>query len=109
MWHRMNLVGRDGSRFHLVGRKIIRDDPGPDLWYDSSTLFFELREQGPGGRRLGTGTVHVSVRDLMRQVTTLTSRSNGSLTAMRARFRFIRFFLGRLNDVYGGVVMPLFR
>lgn len=43
MLHRMELAG---ARRPLVleGYKVIRDDPGPDMWFDTRTLFVSVRD-----------------------------------------------------------------
>src|SRR5690606_15998680 len=51
MEYRMPLTAEDGSRYFVYGRKLIHDDPGFDLWTDTTTLFVEVRggpdESGP--------------------------------------------------------------
>ena len=47
MEYRMPLTDADGTRFHFFGRKLIHDDPGFDLWSDTTTLLRpDLRRHG---------------------------------------------------------------
>ena len=109
MVHRMPLVDGAGRAFFLEGHKVIRDDPGPDLWLDTTTLYYSVHAGGQGGPRLGGGLVQVRVRDLLKQVTTLSSPGTSGLAAWRARWRFVSSFLSRTRQVYGGLVLPLVR
>jgi cholesterol oxidase len=42
----------EGEPWTLQGWKFIEDDPGPDLWGDTTALFVQL--SGPGQRYVGT-------------------------------------------------------
>jgi len=101
MDYRMTLVTREGRELAFRGHKIVRDDPGLDLWKDTTTLFVTLEE---GGERVARGILRIAPRDFARQMTTL--RVTGvpkPLERLRWKARFGRFFAGELLDTYGTV------
>lgn len=106
MRHRFEAVARDGTRFRLEGFKAIVDDPGPDLFHDTRTLFIEVHR---GEVLVGRGVVQTHLGDLTRQVSTIRGTSSRTSADLAARARFLATFLGSVRDVYGGLVLPLFR
>lgn len=95
---------RHGGRdWYLAGRKEVRDDPGLDLWADTTTLFTRLHE-GPDatGPVAGAGILRLGVGDLIRLLSTVRVTGEGS-AAQKAETvaRFGRFFLGELWERYG--------
>ncbi len=86
MLHRMHLRSPGGKDYFLKGFKLLHDDPRPDLWRQSATLFFTFSQGAqPGGRVLGGGQVRVCVLDLLRQVTSLGDPRLTSLLVRRLR------------------------
>jgi len=59
--YRMRLTAEDGKTYWCEGMKRMRDDPGPDLWTDITTLFITVHaganEQAPVWGR-GILTIH---------------------------------------------------
>lgn len=109
MRHELRLRARDGAEFVLEGHKEIVDDPGPDLFHDTRTLFIRvLRVEGDSRVLVGHGVVQTAVRDLLQQVQTITGVDQPLAGDLRTRAAFLRTFLGRVRDVYGGLVTPLF-
>ncbi|AHE51991.1 hypothetical protein [Sphingomonas sanxanigenens] len=92
-----------GRPYYLAGRKEVRDDPGFDLWRDTTTLFTRLHEGvDAGGTVVGAGTLALGVADLVRLMSTM--RATGAADAAAAAAvlaRFGRMFLGELWDSYG--------
>ena len=104
MEYRMPLTDADGARYHFFGRKVIRDDPGFDLWADTTTLAVELRS-GPDerGALLFTGTLRIDPRDFARQLTTMeVTNAPNLLKRLDTLRRFGLFFAGQLFDTYAG-------
>jgi hypothetical protein len=93
----------DGTAYYLAGRKEVRDDPGFDLWADTTTLFTTLHEGsdctglvvGAGILRLGAGELLALVRS-MRAINTSTLGESA-----RVIERFGTFFLRSLWTSYG--------
>lgn len=91
-----------GQPYYLAGRKEVRDDPGFDLWTDTTTLLTQLHT-GPdaSGPVVGAGVLTLGVLDLVRLVSTF--RATGPATAVEALeavYQFGKFFLGELWDSY---------
>ena len=103
MVYSMPLAAADGARYYFFGRKLVHDDRGFDLWKDTTTLFVEIRKDGPDGDLAFTGTLHIDPLDFVRQLGTMTVTGAPTL-AVRARTlaRFGAFFGGRLFETFGG-------
>jgi len=88
----------DGRPHYLAGRKIVHDDPGFDLWSDTTTLYTTLHDgAGTTGRVLGAGILRLGVRELMALLSTLKPIGGGDLTTVA---RFGRMFFGELWGLY---------
>jgi len=110
MKHELRLRAADGTEFLLEGHKEIVDDPGPDLWHDTRTLFIRVTRLDDGERVLvGHGVVQTGVFDLATQVQTIRGVTRSMPDDLRARGRFLRTFLGRVRREYQGLVGPLIR
>ena len=88
----------DGKAYFLAGRKHVRDDPGFDIWKDTTTLYSVLYE-GPdeAGPTVGAGILSLGVEALARMVSTMRP-TNGGLEPM---IKFGQLFLGSLWETYG--------
>lgn len=93
-----------GTDYYLAGKKRVKDDPGPDLWADTTTLFTLLhRSRDDQGPIVGAGILRLNLRDLMRLVSTMQATGTESVAQSAAALaRFGKFFLGQLWDQYGG-------
>ncbi|MFZ5446855.1 MAG: GMC family oxidoreductase N-terminal domain-containing protein [Myxococcota bacterium] len=110
MRHELRLRARDGSEFLLEGHKEIVDDPGPDLFHDTRTLYLRvLRVDGDATSLVGHGVVQTALRDLAQQVQTIKGVDQPLSADLRTRAAFLQTFLGRVRREYGGLVLPLFR
>lgn len=95
----------DGRPYYLAGKKEVRDDPGFDLWEDTTTLKVQLHEgTGTDGPVAGAGVLKLEKDELIRLL--------GSLHATDApnaaeRFNLVAnfgaFFLGELWNSYKGL------
>jgi len=92
----------DGTDYYLAGKKRVHDDPGFDLWSDTTTLFAHLHEgTDASGPVVGAGVLRLGVDDLARLVSTMRATNADSLTKKtRAIGAFGRFFLGELWSQY---------
>lgn len=109
MLYRLHLRDPGGNPLTLVGHKEVHDDPGFDIWSDTSTLYVRMvaghvtadgDEHAP---LLGTGIIVILAGDFAQQLTTF--RASGPHPA-RALQSFGRLFLGELWDVYGSHFTP---
>jgi len=106
MRYAFGMTATNGTRYFLRGVKTIRDDWGPDLWKDTTTLAFTVHtgasDQDP---ELGRGVLRISVPDLAKQLTTFrVSGIDDPLRKAATVARFGAFFAGRLYDTYGGII-----
>lgn len=105
MLYRLHLRTREGTPLTLTGHKDVHDDPGVDVWPDTSTLYVRLLaghtqpDDDPAAPVVGAGVVIIRIGDFLQQLTTF--RTTGPHPA-RAMERFGRLFLGELWAVYGG-------
>jgi hypothetical protein len=93
----------DGVGYELHGYKRIRDDPGPDAWRDTSSLFVRLLSAAPKSTLLGAGVVHVDLDGfLFHQLPSLraTGTDDDPARAMWAKLTFATFFFGTLQRIY---------
>ncbi len=105
MRYRMNMTTREGKTYYFDGFKVIRNDPGIDLWPDTTTLYITVYDgDGPDGPVVGKGILTIDPLDFMRQIGTMQVRNADSLAdRLRTRAKFGKFFFGDLFDVYGGI------
>ncbi|MFI2370725.1 GMC oxidoreductase [Streptomyces sp. NPDC018833] len=110
MLYRLHLRDPSGNPLTLVGHKEVHDDPGFDVWSDTSTLYVRMLagHVPPGGDAdappvLGAGIVVILAGDFVQQLTTF--RASGPHPA-RALESFGRLFLGELWSVYGAHFTP---
>ncbi|HET8682591.1 MAG TPA: GMC family oxidoreductase [Micromonosporaceae bacterium] len=104
MLYRLHFADGRGNPLTLVGHKDVHDDPGFDVWRDTSTLYLRVLEchlppEGDAGAgTVASGVITIHLPDFLRQLTTF--RAHGPKPA-QAMQRFGRLFLGELWDVYG--------
>ncbi len=111
MEYRLDFADQTGRELTLVGVKTVRDDPGLDLWRDTTTLDVQLfpRQHDLNGSRpgdLGTpvlsGQLRLSLLSFLRQLTTFHATAAGPRDRVRTVRAFGIFFLRRLAQVYLG-------
>lgn len=105
MWYRMQLHSQEGDDYYFVGYKVIRDDPGIDLWADTTTLYVTLhRGTDEKGAVVGRGILKIRPSDFAKQMTTVKITNAKSLTErLKYEAAFGRTFAGALVDTYGGL------
>jgi cholesterol oxidase len=87
-----------GKAYFLAGRKHVHDDPGFDIWKDTTTLYTVLHEgDGEDGPVAGAGVLSLGVEALARMVATMRPQGGG----VEPLVKFGRLFLGELWDTYG--------
>ena len=89
-----------GKDYYLEGTKTLHDDPGPDLWRDTTRLYCHLHEGTDArGPVVGSGILVLGMRELVRLVTSMRSSRQGT-EGVEMVARFGRLFLGALWDLY---------
>jgi cholesterol oxidase len=107
MYYRLLFADGAGNPLTLSGFKDVHDDPGLDLWSDTSTLYTRIlrghveRDSEPGAEVVAAGIIHIHLLDFAKQLTTF--RAHGPSLAARARALndFGQLFLGKLWHIYG--------
>lgn len=91
-----------GESYYLSGYKEIKDDPGFDLWSDTTTLFTRVHAgNDSSGRIVAAGVLTISVIDISRMVAGVQVLGADSVTdKVQTLACFGQFFLGELWDSY---------
>jgi cholesterol oxidase len=116
MLYRLHFADAAGNPVTLVGFKDVHDDPGLDIWRDTSTLYTTLYSghvaitrdtaaPGPADQVIGAGILTIHVPDFLHQLTTFRTNGGSSKEQAAALGRFGRLFLGSLWDVYAARVL----
>lgn len=106
MRYHLFFVTPAGEAFTLSGIKQVRDDPGCDLWTDTSTLHTSIvRGHVPvqdieASDLAASGLLYILARDFLEQLTTFKVDAPTALKRGAALASFGKFFLGSLWDVY---------
>jgi hypothetical protein len=88
----------DGTAYFLAGRKHVHDDPGFDVWKDTTTLLTVLHEgSDESGPVAGAGVLSLGVAALARMMSTMRPHGGG----LEPMVKFGRVFLGSLWEAYG--------
>jgi hypothetical protein len=112
MIYRLFFRDGEGRPRTIYGVKEVADDPGFDLWPDTTTLYTRVLAGhiAPGGEEAAAvtaaGVVHVHALDFLQQLTTFRARGESAHDRALALARFGRLFFGKLWDVYGRRVLP---
>ena len=104
MQYEMDLVTAEGETYVFEGTKTLRDDPGFDLWRDTTTLASEIRRPEAPSEVVARGLLTIRIADLARQLTTVgTHGARSRSDRLSAIATFGKTFAGKLFDIYGGV------
>jgi cholesterol oxidase len=104
MLYRLHFSDGAGNPLTLSGHKVVEDDPGFDLWRDTTTLFTQILrghvEEGKAGEPevAAAGILHIHIADFARQLTTFRCDPPTRIDALA---RFGALFAGDLWAVYG--------
>src|SRR3990167_4947504 len=109
MLYCMQLDSVEGKRYVFDGFKQIHNDPGADIWEDTTTLFITIYNQEDHSL-IGKGTLKILPADFMHQLTTIRIlRAPSPTEELVAIARFGQFFAGILYQTYGGIfAKPMF-
>ena len=111
MLYRLFFTDGQGRQLTLSGHKNVHDDPGNDLYADTTTLFtrvlsgrVEADEEGSADV-VASGIITIHLIDFLRQLTTFRTSGGSALEQVSALGRFGTLFLGSLWDVYAARVL----
>ena len=97
--YRMQWRHDDERTLTLQASQTLRDDAGPDLWHDLSTLSLQLKD---GDTLWASGELRLNLPDLKRWLATVQATETGSASEAAATVAsYARFFLRELRAVYG--------
>jgi len=96
MRYSMRFTSGDGKPYYMFGFKTIRNDPGLDIWPDTTTLRIKVYAgDDASGSRLGAGILHIAPADFLHQLTTVrVFNAKDKLEELRAVARFGKLFAG---------------
>ncbi|MGK3992448.1 GMC oxidoreductase [Sorangium sp. So ce1024] len=102
MLYALPFVGADGKNYLLDGTKEVFDDPGFDVWSDTTTLFTVIREgHSRSDPVVATGVMHILLPDFLEQLTTFrVGGTDDRREKIAAIGRFGKMFMGDLWDVF---------
>jgi cholesterol oxidase len=108
MLYRLLFDDAAGNPLTLSGFKEVRNDPGMDLWPDTSTLYTTIyaghiatESDDATATVVGAGILHIHLLDFAHQLTTFRGRGPTPAAGLAGLERFGKLFLGELWDVYG--------
>jgi cholesterol oxidase len=110
MLYRLHFTDGLGDPRTLVGYKEVRDDPGLDVWEDTSTLYTTIvgghlpEDEEPAADITATGILRIHVMDFAQQMTTFRTSGPDAASRRKALRTFNKLFLGRLWDLYSPLV-----
>lgn len=114
MLYRLFFRNGQGEPLTLSGHKTIKDDPGFDLWHDTTTLYTRIltghvsaEAQGAlaPDQIVGAGIIVIPFFSFLKQLTTFRAEGPTLSDRTSAMARFGRLFMGKLWDVYARQVL----
>jgi cholesterol oxidase len=112
MLYRLFFHNAQDQPLTLSGYKDIQDDPGLDVWQDTTTLFTKIlrghveAEAEASAEVIATGIIHIHLLDFLHQLTTFRVEGPTLMDKAAAVARFGKLFLGSLWDVYARELLP---
>ena len=120
MFYRLFFKDDQGNPLTLSGFKLIKDDPGFDVWHDTTTLFTRILnghvsadEEAAAAKDpeklkqmvKASGIIIIHFFDFLKQLTTFRTEGPTLSDRTSAMARFGRLFMGKLWDVYARNVL----
>lgn len=103
MKYYMQMHSVEGKTYYFDGYKDIHDDPGMDVWADTTQLYITVYDgEEDQANVMGKGKLKIKVADFARQMTTM--RAICPLNAVKgaqAVAKFGKLFAGEVWDTYG--------
>lgn len=106
MLYRLFFADADDRPLTLTGFKNVRDDPGFDVWSDTSTLYVRVlgghvaAGDDEGAEVVASGIITIYLLDFAKQLTTFRVHGGDAQERLAALAAFGKLFLGKLWDHY---------
>ncbi|HHT0591941.1 TPA: alpha/beta fold hydrolase [Legionella anisa] len=105
MIYQLKLNSVEGNHYELDVFKLIHNDPGFDIWQDTTTLNVTLYDLNKGKHVCGKGILKILPADFLKQLTTIRIlNTRDPVAVLKGKARFGHFFAGTLYPIYGGVL-----
>ena len=111
MRYRLFVRHSDGTERTIAGVKHVSNDGGiTDIWDDTTTLFTSiykghvLAADEPTADLVATGIIRIGLFDFIQEMTTFQVTGPTPASRLNALTRFTTLFMGKLLDVYGGLL-----
>ncbi|MDH5719263.1 MAG: hypothetical protein OEZ13_01450 [Spirochaetia bacterium] len=93
----------ENQLYFFSGKKELKDDPGLDLWEDTTTLFcYIFKGANADADITASGILKISLIDFIKMLRTMSAENAQSLNKKAVIFiKFGKFFLGNLWNTYG--------
>jgi hypothetical protein len=107
MLYRLLFCDGVGHPLTLTGFKVVRDDPGFDVWRDTTTLYTRVLrghvvrpEDDEAADVVASGIIRITIPAFARQLTTFRASGPSVGARLAALAAFGRLFMGQLASVY---------
>lgn len=115
MLYQLHFTDGQGNPLTLSGRKIVKDQPGSDVWHATTTLYTRILKGHVDSATeealaddpaklaqilMGAGIIVIHMLDFMKQLTTFRVEAPTIAERLSALSEFGRLFFGKLWDVY---------
>ena len=92
----------NNQRYYMAGKKFIKDDAGPDLLTETTTLYTVLYQgTDSSGPAVGAGILKLGPQQLADLVQTIhVLNAPNTIESARAVVKFLKFFLGELWESF---------
>ncbi len=101
MKYSMQMTSEDGEQYCFEGVKTIRNDPGFDLWEDTTTLFTTLYKGNNNTCPIvAKGILKIKPDDLKKQMMTVGVNNASGSESVKWKLKFGRFFSESIFDVF---------
>jgi predicted acylesterase/phospholipase RssA len=112
MRYRLAFTDGAGHPLTLLGEKVVRNDPGFDLWDDTTRFHTRLARghiewddfEDQSLPLVASGDLVITLREFTASMLTYRAQGPTRVKALEGRVAFMRQFLGKLWDVYASKV-----
>ena len=105
MRYRLFFADAEGKPLTLTGFKVVKDDPGFDVWKDTSTLYTRVLDghvdtDDDAVELVASGIITIYLVDFAKQLTTFRVHGGDAAQKVAALGAFGKLFMGKLWELY---------